>query len=141
MLNTVITKISFLLQSRSELSSPSPEMGKLKRRPVKGSGEAITGSHSCLRQPSRGLAELTSNSCATPPSTRRRIFLPKNLRNPFSIKRHIATVHDNSTLSGECHLFVSMAYILWNKNQLRTTCNFFNIMKDHTQNIYILRTI
>lgn len=98
-----------LFQSRSELSSPSPELGKLKRRPAKCtkcSNETINGSQCCL--PSRGLAELTSNSCATPPSTRRRIFLPKNLRNPFSIKRHIATVHDNSTLSGKCHLMPSI---------------------------------
>uniref|UniRef100_A0A336KHD6 CSON010478 protein n=1 Tax=Culicoides sonorensis TaxID=179676 RepID=A0A336KHD6_CULSO len=92
-----------MVSTRSELSSPSPELGKLKRHPPKCtscSKETINGSQCCLAQPSRGLAELTSNGCATPPSTRRRIFLPKNLRNPFSIKRHIATVHDNSTLSG-----------------------------------------
>lgn len=97
------------------MSSPSPELGKLKRRSAKCtkcSTENINGSQCCLAQPPRGLAELTSNSCATPPSTRRRIFLPKNLRNPFSIKRHIATVHDNSTLSGECQDNMPTIYLL-----------------------------
>lgn len=105
----------FLFQSRSELSSPSLENEKLKSRPPKcpspaTEGQQTYGSHYCVSQPSRGLAELTSNGCSTPPATRRRMFLPKSFKSPFGIKRNPLSF-DKSTHSGKLlfqHIYISI---------------------------------
>lgn len=89
-----------LFQSRQDLTSPEPDSRTLTTNRTK-----INHAKS---QPG-GLADITAQSCATPPQYRRRMFNPKSLRSPFGQRRPVnkANLTENSsTLSGKLKIVI-----------------------------------